>query len=94
MKSTQIHRTTVDDTTVSTVWVEGADYAYYETAIREANGKHSIEEWGMQLPIEAEAFHFATVEMVKKAQQLHVTGAGVLQYGVVAWTEIKTEDLP
>ena len=64
MKSLIAHWTWVGERVVSTVWVEGDDYGYYETAVREANGRIRVKEWGMELPIEAEAFHFATVEMI------------------------------
>jgi hypothetical protein len=70
MKSTQIHRTCVGEREVSTVFVEGTfdEYAYYETAIVEPNGKHSILEWGIQLPLEADAWHQVGIILADKAQ--------------------------
>lgn len=68
VKSTQIHRTKVGEREVSTIWWEAGEAAYYETAVREPNGRFDIHEWGGTLPIEAEAFHFALVELVDKAQ--------------------------
>ena len=68
MKSTQIHRDKIGESEVSTIWHEVGDTAYYETAIRERDGSFTVMEWGGTLPIEAEAFHAAMVDMVDKAE--------------------------
>jgi hypothetical protein len=68
MRSIQIHRDTVGEREVSTIWWENDETGYYETAVREVNGSYSVHEWGGTLPIEAEAFHATMVIMCDKAQ--------------------------
>jgi hypothetical protein len=68
VKSTQIHRTCVGEREVSTVYVEGDDYEYFETAVIEPNGEHNVVDWGIELPFEADAVHQTWVILADKAQ--------------------------
>jgi hypothetical protein len=68
VKSTQIHRDTIGEVTVSTVFVEGNDYEYFETAVIE-KGQHRVVDWGISIdnPIEADAVHATWVNTAYKA---------------------------